>query len=519
MSKLEMVIYTDGGCNPNPGGPCGWGFHGYVYSSDVLTDTISKKIDVPTNLGYINGNQVEDARNEIWASAHTTKLPELKGCKPEINVDGWGPIYADVVGADKTTNNIAELVAATRGVQLAIKKEVSRVHLILDSEYTLGITKAAQSWKRNGWLKSDMTEPKNLELWKTLDAVVEEAKARGIEISWQWTKGHADNIGNKRADLNATRGIKLYKLNRMSEVFEEFPFNKYIAGDSRPSRFFGHGSWYFYTHLGEVPKTDDGRFIYFCGVHDKQTTKQGTPKITASRRKNELFGKASGDSRYSVLFTESSDPVLEAVRQHQDVVCDNPYSNVVVADLDAIFKAQTYADLTRHGVDYLNVIYPNNDLWTLSDDMLTFEANPPRLALNAMEDLEFLSRVLKSHVGLESSVTLTKTDVTSAFFDVEEKKGKSVKKIKAHLKPGVKSIDLEIKYQLGDEVKTMPTTLAFGIHCPDRNVLSSQAERDASVYLVSWPESVLSFRYAFVFEAGGDSSLYCAVDANHVFTK
>lgn len=104
----RVVIYTDGGCDPNPG-VGGWGV--------VLL--------------------CGDARKEISG------------------------------GEGRTTNNRMELTAAIKALE-ALKRN-SRVHIHTDSEYVKkGITEWLPGWKRKSWRRKG-GEVKNVDLWKRLD--------------------------------------------------------------------------------------------------------------------------------------------------------------------------------------------------------------------------------------------------------------------------------------------------------------------------------------------------------------
>jgi ribonuclease HI len=106
----EVVIYTDGGCEGNPG-PGAWA----------------------CVLRY--GKQ-------RW---------ELSG------------------GAVATTNNRMELQAAISA--LGALHEPCQVNLHTDSQYLKnGITQWIRNWKRNGWRTKDRQPVKNADLWQALDA-------------------------------------------------------------------------------------------------------------------------------------------------------------------------------------------------------------------------------------------------------------------------------------------------------------------------------------------------------------
>jgi ribonuclease HI len=106
----HVVIYTDGGCAPNPG-PGGWA--------------------------------------AILRSGKHMK--ELKGGEP------------------MSTNNRMELMAAISALEAL--KQPSLVDMHIDSQYVRdGIMKYINNWKRNGWRTASKEPVKNQDLWQRLDA-------------------------------------------------------------------------------------------------------------------------------------------------------------------------------------------------------------------------------------------------------------------------------------------------------------------------------------------------------------
>jgi len=144
-SRPKITIYTDGGCQPNPGAG-GWA--ALLMSPD----------------------------------GHTS---ELSG------------------GMRQTTNNQMELTAAISALEAL--NVASDVTLYTDSEYLKnGITKWMKGWKSNGWMTkgSDYGKPspvKNKELWERLDSAIQRHK-----ITWKWVKAHAGHEHNERVDQLAT---------------------------------------------------------------------------------------------------------------------------------------------------------------------------------------------------------------------------------------------------------------------------------------------------------------------------
>jgi ribonuclease HI len=140
----EVTIYTDGACKGNPG-PGGWG---------------------------------------AWLKSGTSEKELFGG---ELN----------------TTNNRMELTAVIEG--LAALKRPCKVVLYLDSQYVRqGITEWIRGWKAKGWMTSTKQPVKNVELWKRLDALVQNG---GHQIEWRWVKGHSGDPGNEKADALANKGV------------------------------------------------------------------------------------------------------------------------------------------------------------------------------------------------------------------------------------------------------------------------------------------------------------------------
>ena len=129
-------------------------------------------------------------------------------CKGNPGPGGWGALLQNgdrekelFGGEPLTTNNRMELTAVIEA--LSALKRPSEVMLYTDSVYVRsGILQWIHNWKRNGWKTSDRKPVKNADLWQVLDKLRE-----GHEIEWHWVKGHADNVGNLRADALANRGV------------------------------------------------------------------------------------------------------------------------------------------------------------------------------------------------------------------------------------------------------------------------------------------------------------------------
>lgn len=121
----------------------------------------------------------------------------------------WGEHRRELNGALRnTTNNRMELLAAISALE-ALKRPC-RVQLYTDSQYLKdGITKWVNGWVRRGWMTSDKKPVKNVDLWQRLMAAVARHNGPDTGIEWMWTRGHAGDTLNERADTladSAARG-------------------------------------------------------------------------------------------------------------------------------------------------------------------------------------------------------------------------------------------------------------------------------------------------------------------------
>jgi len=142
----QVDVYTDGGCDPNPG-PGGWG-------------------------AIIRWDDRE------WV---------LSGNDPD------------------TTNNRMELHAAAAALAL-LEGLLGRcqVGIHTDSQYLhQGITKWIDGWVSRGWRTSDKQPVKNQDLWRVLYRLTQ-----AHDVTWHWLKGHTGHPLNERADRLATEALR-----------------------------------------------------------------------------------------------------------------------------------------------------------------------------------------------------------------------------------------------------------------------------------------------------------------------
>jgi len=145
MSKTDelpkVMIYSDGGCSPNPG----FGAWAVLLMFKRESGEVVKK--------------------------------ELTGFNPD------------------TTNNQMELTAAIQALEAL--NMACQIDFYTDSEYVKnGITTWMKGWIKNGWRTASKQPVKNQDLWERLHLATQRHT-----IQWHWTRGHSGDEYNERVDF------------------------------------------------------------------------------------------------------------------------------------------------------------------------------------------------------------------------------------------------------------------------------------------------------------------------------
>lgn len=143
-SKPHVEIYTDGGCEPNPGA----GGYGAVL-------------------------------------LHPRKRAEASG------------------GFRLTTNNRMEIYAAIAGLELL--KQPCKVTLYSDSQYLVKAMMEgwAVGWRKKDWWRTNTERAVNIDLWTRLLPLCEMH-----QVEFRWVKGHAGNTENEVCDQLAMAALR-----------------------------------------------------------------------------------------------------------------------------------------------------------------------------------------------------------------------------------------------------------------------------------------------------------------------
>lgn len=476
------VLYTDGGCLLDQGA-AGWGVHGFTFDANAELPKSFKQIATPTDRGYVDAEDFEKRK--------------VKPVQPLQYVDGWGSLN------QKPTNNTAELTAAIQGLKVIDQVQAQKGLILTDSEYVIkGVYDYSPKWIAQNWIKRDGEPVKNKELWQELIAHKQGLEAKGVHLEMKWVKGHAGELGNESADKLATRGRSY------CGQFNEYPTDQVFysmlpaAGYWSPkydyNRFLFMPCWYFVTNtdLGQV--SEDGRHIYLCGRHGSE---------------DDQFGKRVADHSFAVMLLKEREPILDIVKDVQNAITPNGYSEICIAYVDSILTPRNALKIQEFKGDYLLKLSEHSNLYTPDKQQLTYACDPPRMAFAGLERMTVLynqlERFLKGDLG--NSVS---TDITDYLYERTEVKGKTVCKLSPNVAQSTKSIKVVANYRTTAEDAKTTVALTVGIELPTRNAMAAFAERLPTVTLLTTRESDYAFRYAIVIAAGDDVMILSSVYSN-----
>lgn len=151
VNSARFVVFADGSSLSNPGGPGGTGF--------IVFDQQTK------GLRFGGRNYLAD-------------------------------------GAHPVTNNRMELRAVLEALEPLPGGASVLVHS--DSQYLINcLSKWIHGWRKRGWQTSEGTAVLNRDLIEQIDA-----RARSLEVTYQWIRGHAGHAANEAADALARAAAK-----------------------------------------------------------------------------------------------------------------------------------------------------------------------------------------------------------------------------------------------------------------------------------------------------------------------
>ena len=517
-SRFCLVAYPDGGASPNPG-PAGYGVHGYFYE-------IGAKETKPTILqNPFMKSGVGDDKNKVFYSATTTKGYE------DCNTNG-DPMYKTGSSMVKPvayldvcdhfngieTNNVAELTGMLQIFRAAANNEqVDAVCIIPDSKYAKDTMETfVKGWKKNNWLKSDGTPPKNLDLIQELDHYQEALKTRGCKIEYIWVKGHGGDLGNSMADYFASIAVNaaqeylksgLYEQRRPKMLEQIVPEKNYWTKDPNRHPFLHFKRAYFNRVLD---KNEPGHY-FLIEPCDEDT----------------MIGKRANEA-YAVVRLNTPCEMLENVIQAQGAFGQEE-NRVILALMDRVYNKFICKFSTWFGKKTFFGSANKREVLFRDFSPVALEHNPPLLIYRSSEILlhldslldEFMKETGRTVGDMEDdSAPYLKPvieDVTNEFYLVEEKSsgGKVVRKVtlKPEFNVGYKNHIFHKERIISGKSINLKFPMCLGMDLPTRNQLKRLEEDLPNIYLLTWHDSDVSLRYAFVVDCvsgvGVWSNYYC----------
>ena len=163
-------------------------------------------------------------------------------CSGNPGPGGWGALLRFEDGSveefggyePSTTNNRMELQAALaileRLKQLSIAPDLK---IRTDSKYLIdGFSKWIKGWKKNGWKTSNGKPVLNKDLWIKLD------KARLVDVSLEYVKGHSGDRDNDRVDQIAVSFSKKISPQLRNSKFSTFDASVYTFEKAQTKDLF-----------------------------------------------------------------------------------------------------------------------------------------------------------------------------------------------------------------------------------------------------------------------------------------
>lgn len=478
MNKL--VVYTDGSFYPIPGNPTdgfyGAGAHGYIYDTST-ENTIPKSGNNPKN-------HVITQRGYILKEKHK---PDDKR-KPVTPSHYFDATYSY---SNKGNNVIAELKAVISTLESikTIEIPIEEILVITDSTYVIHCIDLIQIGNQERW---DNEEYKNRDLIQLLKTTME---SLNIPIKHSKVEGHTGNIGNTLADRLSVYARNKSISREIGSTFNLVPADNYWNTQAQRHPFLRYRQM-FITNSIQAP---DDRNIYSIMEYSSSTEP----------------GRKSHDACFGlVTLKEHQDLIEQTIKSYQNFAYRignilGSLSPVYTLDLNNLFSRNNMYYYNLFGSQSFNFIPKSKQLQAFDGSPLIHNINPPGLALQALERMQSLYKILSDYESNTPSNNISYLDITKSIYDI--KLSKSNQEIyNISLDTGQQHLTVDIN--LGKPIKLL---LDLGKDTLSRNQLKALESQRPNIILVTeeLPSSKKTIRmynyYTIVTTEDGDIGIFC----------
>jgi ribonuclease HI len=421
--------------------------------------------------------------------------------------------YIDAFGKveGRATNNTAELTAAIEGFKVALKSGATNLIFRMDSEYVRkGMTQWVHKWIKDNWVKADGTPRENKEIWLELVSLEKQWKDRGYKYQAIWVKGHSNDIGNDKADVNAARGGGCASNAPMEVKQDGAKVNKLKKKPVSPllletRMIFGINSGkepqgYYYTYnLGRM---------HNAGHKPRDTAKDKLAKSDL------LFGRRISEATYCVYKAKELDEYLEHLQQLHAKVYGTENPELAIVNLTNACNAKQ-----RNNIELLGDagLLKFDDIYLLATPemgLISRTLNPPRMANDGVMEFNNLETRLDAYLDGKLGASVEVFDITSHFYEVIVGK-KTVTQLKKSITQATTHVDVPVTYK----GKKINIRLCLAIDIPGRNQLNRIACEGVKIELLISPLGPCAYSYSTVFVADDGASIFSAPYAQFLFKK
>ena len=512
--ELGAVFYTDGSGDQymRVGGH---GVHGYVYANLPSKVTGCQKGYIHTDRGYQTNERAGQDVSIYYVLGETVIDPR----DVPVDFENIQPVmYFDANGShDDATNNIGEtmgFLCALRQAKLLYREHgIKKFHFVIDSKYVIGNLSRLESYSKRNWIKSDGKLLANKELWIAVLDEVRDFLQPEIKLEVRWVAGHQDDLGNIRADIQASLGLVAARNRAFLEKTHWKKAKGYWSKKAAEIHPFLLDSYWYTQPSIDDRITHDDKISLFFGHHSE----------------DERFGQPNPDDIHAVAHLDQLPEMLTIIKkktakvEQLEVSTGFGYEGIYYADIKELLSPEL-SDVVDANDQSAVICDTENGLKVLNYRRLPLmvKFHPPRLAKTAYEQIynsldDILTRFTTNKLLSHEAVT----DITDTVFETVEKKTKNKStqqnQVKFGFVPAVKAmvkVNQLLENNMCQEIE-QEITLTLSITSPNRRVFGNVKDLKPKVYVVTRCLSSVKFtHFVIVVLENGERGIWSNYYAN-----